>query len=96
MLKIVKRFANRREIAELQLELNSLKARLSSMEDKAFRSRSLAEYWQEQVKVGLAPESENEASVAYYWEENEKDEAELAHMRSRMLEIKERLILLGL
>ena len=58
MLKIVKRFANRREITELQLELNSLKARLSSMEDKAFRSRSLAEYWQEQVKVGLAPESE--------------------------------------
>ena len=95
MLKIVKRFANRREIAELQLELNSLKARLSSMEDKAFRSRSLAEYWQEQVKVGLAPESEKEASVAYYWEENEKDEAELAQMRSRMLEIKERLLLLG-
>lgn len=87
---------NRREIAELQLELDSLKTRLSSMEDKAFRSHSLAEYWEEQVKFRLAPESEKEASVAYYWEENEKDEAELAQMRKRMLEIKEKLILLGL
>lgn len=96
MLKILKRFANRHEIAELQLELKSLEARLPSMEDKVFRSRSLAEYWEEQVKVGLAPQSEKEASVAYYWKENEKDEAELSQMKKRVLEIKEKLILLGL
>ena len=39
--------------------------------------------------------SEKDASVAYYWNEFEKDEAELTQMRKRLLEIKERLILLG-
>ena len=96
MLKLIKRWANRHEIAELQLELKSLEARVPSMEDKVFRSRGTAEMWEEQVKVGLAPKSEKDASVSYYWNEFEKDEAELMQMRKRVLEIKERLILLGL
>lgn len=96
MKKLIKRWANRHEIAELQLELKSLEARLPSMEDKVFHSRGTAEMWEEQVKVGLAPKSEKDASVAYYWNEFEKDEAELTQMRERVLEIKERLILLGL
>lgn len=96
MKKLIKRWANRHEIAELQLELKSLEARLPSMEDKVFHSRGTAEMWEEQVKVVLAPKSEKDASVAYYWNEFEKDEAELAQMRERVLEIKERLILLGL
>ena len=95
MLKLIKRWANRHEIAELQLELKSLEARFPSMEDKVFRSRGTAEMWEKQVKVGLAPKSEKDTSVAYYWNEFEKDEAELTQMRKRLLEIKERLILLG-
>ena len=54
MLKLIKRWANRHEIAELQLELKSLEARFPSMEDKVFRSRGTAEMWEKQVKVGLA------------------------------------------
>ena len=45
MLKLIKRWANRHEIAELQLELKGLEARLPSMEDKVFRSRGTAEMW---------------------------------------------------
>ncbi len=48
MLKLIKRWANRHEIAELQLELKGLEARLPSMEDKVFRSRGTAEMWEEQ------------------------------------------------
>ena len=51
MLKLIKRWANRHEIAELQLELKSLEARFPSMEDKVFRSRGTAEMWEKQVKV---------------------------------------------
>ena len=53
MLKLIKRWANRHEIAELQLELKSLEARFPSMEDKVFRSRETAEMWEKQVKVVL-------------------------------------------
>ena len=85
MLKLIKRWANRHEIAELQLELKSLEARFPSMEDKVFRSRGTAEMWEKQVKVGLAPKSEKDASVAYYWNEFEKDEAELTQMRKKVV-----------
>ena len=54
MLKLIKRWANRHEIAELQLELKGLEARLPSMEDKVFRSRGTAEMWEEQVKSAFA------------------------------------------
>ena len=57
MLKLIKRWRNRHEIAELQLELKSLEARFPSMEDKVFRSRGLLKCGK-QVKVGLAPKSE--------------------------------------
>ena len=96
MLKLIKRWANRHEIAELQLELKGLEARLPSMEDKVFRSRGTAEMWEEQVKSAFAPKSQKDASVAYYWNDFEKNETELTQMRKRVLEIKERLILLGL
>lgn len=96
MLKFIKRLANRKEIAELQEKLESLELRLPSMKDKLFHSRSTAEYWEEQVKTGLASEKEKKASVAYYWEEVDKDEAEISRMEARIKEIKERLILLGL
>ena len=96
MLKLIKRWANRHEIAELQLELKGLEARLPSMEDKVFRSRGTAEMWEEQVKSAFAPKSQKDASVAYYWNDFEKNETELTQMRKRVLEIKERLILLRL
>ena len=72
MLKLIKRWANRHEIAELQLELKGLEARLPSMEDKVFRSRGTAEMWEEQVKSAFAPKSQKDASVAYYWNDFEK------------------------
>ena len=48
------------------------------------------------MKSAFAPKSQKDASVAYYWNDFEKNETELIQMRKRVLEIKERLILLGL
>ena len=96
MLKLIKRWANRHEIAELQLELKGLEARLPSMEDKVFRSRGTAEMWEEQVKSAFAPKSQKMLPLPIIGTTSRKMKRSLSRCAKRVLEIKERLILLGL
>jgi chromosome segregation ATPase len=96
MFKMIIRLVNRKEIAELQGELEGLELRLPSMKDKLYQSRSTAELWEERVKTVMATEGEKKASVDYYWADVYKDEEEISRMEVRIEEIKERLVLLGL
>lgn len=90
--KAVKKWMNRKEIKALKDEQRGLELRLSSMEHKLFQSRSTAEFWEEQSKSALGTESEKRASVAYYWDDVKKDEAEIRQLKDEIGEITERLV----